>query len=632
MRQSVTPAEPGDGWLTAPVVLAAAGLFLLLRLLFSGVIPLHGDEAFYWLESRQLALAYSDVPPLTPWTVRLGTEVFGDSYLGVRSLFLLAAALVPLLVYTLARQLLPATQAGLAALLSLCLPAMAISAGVAAPEILLKLFWLGAAVAVYRGVAGSLWAWLATGLMCAGGLMVHYRFGVFPVVLAAWLLSTVAGRAQLRSPGPWLAGLLTLAGALPALVFNVQQDMTGFSFHLVERHPWQFQAEGLLRPLVDALVLTPGLFVLLLLAAVALLRRRSDPRFQLLAFLGLGPLVIYWGLGPWTDQDRSVYHWTAAAHLTLCAIVPLGVAALRSWLERLSASMGRWLSHGLVALSAVLGLSAGFGMLGYTAWVAANPAARVPSNAVFPDNWVSWPQVAQEVARRVGPNELLIADNFRLGAQLSFELQRRVYMLDHPLNARHGRARQLDLLGLGQRDVPADWQSAWLAVDETARDPAELPAALRSVCDLAPGARLDADLSYFQGRKRYLLYRLDQSGSDCDLPAFSYLDAPSRDARLSGRVEVSGWAFEDNLGVQQVQVVLDGDRVFTADYGLDYPGVAGFFPGSTDPNHPQVGFRTELDTTQLANGWQNLVIRVIAADGGVREARPIRVRVDNPAG
>ena len=138
-------------------------------------------------------------------------------------------------------------------------------------------------------------------------------------------------------------------------------------------------------------------------------------------------------------------------------------------------------------------------------------------------------------------------------------------------------------------------------------------------------------MSYFQGRKRYLVYRLERDGEYCDLPSFSYLDTPPRGSTLTGRVQASGWAFEDNQGVSRVEVVMDGSEVFPAQYGLDYPGVSGFFPGSTDPNHPRVGFQAELDTARLANGRHDLVIRVIAADGGVREARPIRVLVDNPA-
>src|SRR3546814_9569778 len=42
-------------------------------------LPLFVDEAFYWQESRPLSWAYSDLPGLTAWLIRLGDFMFGDS-------------------------------------------------------------------------------------------------------------------------------------------------------------------------------------------------------------------------------------------------------------------------------------------------------------------------------------------------------------------------------------------------------------------------------------------------------------------------------------------------------------------------------------------------------------------------
>src|SRR3546814_6972205 len=50
----------------------------LLKVAMASRLPLFVDEAFYWQESRHLLWAYSDLPGLTAWLIRLGDFMFGD--------------------------------------------------------------------------------------------------------------------------------------------------------------------------------------------------------------------------------------------------------------------------------------------------------------------------------------------------------------------------------------------------------------------------------------------------------------------------------------------------------------------------------------------------------------------------
>src|SRR5688500_3989228 len=79
-------------------------VMILLKMALAAELSLFGDEAFYWQESRALAWGYSDVPPLTPWLIRLGTAYLGHSELGVRLPFLVLGTLVPMLVIAWARR------------------------------------------------------------------------------------------------------------------------------------------------------------------------------------------------------------------------------------------------------------------------------------------------------------------------------------------------------------------------------------------------------------------------------------------------------------------------------------------------------------------------------------------------
>ena len=96
--------------LNARAVLAAVLLLTLgARAFLAWKLPLFGDEAFYWWESRQPALGYSDVPPLVPWLMSLGTRLGGNTPFGVRWPFLLLAVALAALVLNVRRRRLPAS-------------------------------------------------------------------------------------------------------------------------------------------------------------------------------------------------------------------------------------------------------------------------------------------------------------------------------------------------------------------------------------------------------------------------------------------------------------------------------------------------------------------------------------------
>ena len=84
--------------------LVAWALLLVAKLWLALSLQPFGDEAFYALESRRLAWAYSDLPGLTAWLIRLGTEAGGQHIFAVRLPFLLLGAALPWLVVRIARR------------------------------------------------------------------------------------------------------------------------------------------------------------------------------------------------------------------------------------------------------------------------------------------------------------------------------------------------------------------------------------------------------------------------------------------------------------------------------------------------------------------------------------------------
>ena len=93
-----------------------------LKLAVAARLPLFVDEAFYWQEGRHLASAYSDLPGMTAWLVRLGPALGGENALAVRLPFLVIGALVPWLVARIGRRWFGAIHGWRAGTLAVLLP------------------------------------------------------------------------------------------------------------------------------------------------------------------------------------------------------------------------------------------------------------------------------------------------------------------------------------------------------------------------------------------------------------------------------------------------------------------------------------------------------------------------------
>lgn len=619
------------------LVLALVGVLIAVKLWLATLIPLFGDEAFYWLESRHPAVAYSDLPFMTALLVKAGTWLAGDSYLGVRLGFLCLGAVIPWQVYRLSRLLGRERDAIRAAGAVACTPLAATLGLLAVPDVPLVVFALAGLLSACRAVRSGSWVWWAlAGSWAALGLCTHYRFAIWLIGPLAWLVGTGEGRAQWKRAGPWLGALAALAGLLPLLWFNLRHDMAGLQFQLVDRHPWSWQPESWRFLLTQILVVTPLMFAALAQGWWQAWRRSAehDCTGLVLVFCIL-PLAVFSLAAFVADTERTSAHWLLAAYLPALAWLP---AALRRW--------PRWLGF----LAPVSGLAGTVLLLGWLA-VAAWPErlGALTGDKSFPDNFTGWVEAADEVRHyrgRLSPTPaVLVAGNFMLGAELAFELgEGSVYVLNHPLNAKHGRALQLALWDLDEPSLrrEASGEGTLIVLEDTALKVAHQPAWTRRLCSIFSDVDFLGERNLFRGRKRLLFFSgkvrekpvaAPESAipsAQCDLPPFAYLATPLDGTRVSASLQVFGWAVEDNQGIKRVELLLDGKPVRELAYGAAWADVARFLPGSVDPNHPRVRFDGKMALDELEPGWHTLAVRVTTHDGNVRVLENRRIRVVAP--
>lgn len=556
------------------------GILWLAKLVLAASLPLFGDEAFYWFEAQQLAMAYDDVPLATPWLIALSTAFLGDSWFALRLPFLLLAALSTWLVWQIAmEQSSDRSTAWRAVWIASALPLFAWNGLLALPDVPLTcavLLALWAGQRLIRQVTTGSCVLLAAAI--AMGCLSHYRWVVPLAAAGLSLLLLPEGRTLLALPRIWIAGLAGLVlGWAPLAWQQWQAHGGGLWFQFVERHPWSFQALKLLDPLLQAAVVTPLLYVLLLLAAIRALRS-SHHASRWLATAGLALAVLYWVLGWFSDDQRSWAHWPLPAYL---ALAPL-LAARR---DTAAARLARWFRWALaLAWSCVMLVG------GYLAAVVLAPGAFAGS-PLYPHNFVGWEAAADETraALAVLPDEtVVVADHFMLAAQLQFALGSsiEVYSLDHPINRKHGRQSVLAALGRDEHalDSRIDGRPWLLVAEQSASSLRQRAAWAARWCARWPNARLLAERSLHHGSKRFIFMLAEDSSAVCSSPAFGYLDA-----RLSDHRQVQGFVVRPFGSVQGVRLRV-GERTWGLRYPVTMQDAQRILPAASDPRLPEVGF------------------------------------------
>ena len=576
-------------------------------------LPLFVDEAFYWQEGMHPAWAYSDLPGLTAWLTRLGVALFGRDALGLRIPFLALAAAVPWLVARVAAREFGATAGWQAALLALVLPLAGTLGLLAVPDAAMAvatLLCMDACARLLRQVSAGAAVELAAGL--ALGAFSHYRFIAVLVVGFFVLLLMPEGRRMLRDPRLWIAVAFGAAAWTPLVAWNMDNAEAGLRFQLVDRHPWAFHADGIQFVLVQALFVTPLLFVAMMAAAWRHARdARPAPRF----FALLGGLVVlgFFVLGFFADTERVSFHWPLQGFIALLPLLP---GLLDRWPRWLRLATGALAATGMVL------------MLGYYAAVSV-PRLRETSAATrwYPGNFAGWNKLATQTRRALRDmpeGTRIVADDFKIGAELGFALgDPRIAVLPHPLNVKHGRAPQLHLWGLRQDRIGPGDRPVLLVVGANEVPLRELPARYHELCARVGPLPAPRTVSIDHGHQRFLLFALERSDArrshahDCTTPGMAWIEHPAAGTKVGRRFEVSGWAFKDGVGLHAVWITVDGRRVAKAEYGIRNEGPRNYWPFSNDPRHPDVGYRADLDLEELPSGRHWLGLWMIGRDGSV---------------
>jgi hypothetical protein len=622
------------------------GIVTSTKFILAARFPLFIDEAFYWLCAQHPAPAYIDHPFMTAFFVKVGTIIVGNTYFGVRFIFLMIGLLMPFLIVLLARPLVNSRDAWLAGAVSLAVPHFAIMGILATPDVPLTFFALLTFIFFERATRkGDMVSWFLVGISFALGFSTHYRFIVVIAGLIIYLILTENGRKHIKRKGLWLSFIIGSVGILPLILFNLSNDFQSMKFQFLDRHPWTFQPIALLQPLKQALMITPFLYISLILVLIASIKkaRQGDDRHALIACFALVHLAGYFLIGFWADQENASVYWTWSGYIPLVIFLP---DLLRRLHKRIQDRDGGIMINLVPYAIPITGLTGSALVFIYICLVS-SPDILHPSasnNSLFykeaiakllPSDSIGWREAASRV-KMIRPKlsmnnaPVLVAHNCEMAPELAFELNRTdpIYVLDHPLNIKHGRTFQYHIWGTDERSLKLQpGLDAIIVIEDTVRPGPDHRQWAKRLCKMFETVKLIDELSLLDGWRHFLYFQgknlrpVENYPEDsecigsCDFPPFGSLDTPKSGAVVSGSIVVNGWASHDTKGIESVEILLNGDKIGNAHYGRRRPDIKRAFPDATDPNLPNVGFEFFWDISGLKQGKYLLSIRASTKDG-----------------
>ena len=441
-------------WLTPRGVAILMGIWLLVRWALAAITQIVPDEAYYWVWSRHPALSYFDHPPMIAYLIRFGTSVFGDTSIGVRWPGTLLALGTVLILWRAAAKLIGDEKVAVFVPVSLLLgPVVNVLGAIMTPDTP-ACFFQAAALAVVldifsaralfpspdtpgEGKGGGLQRgenfdaiepppqpspgvpeegercaakrWIAFGLLMGFALLSKYTSGLFGAAVLAAMLCSSDGRQQLRTPWPWLAGILAFTLFTPVIIWNAQHNWASFAFQLghgVANSMSPLSGElGYLGG--QCIVCTPILFILGMVVLVHFWRRRISTQTRILLFAATIPLVFF---------GYSALHRRVEANWPIFAYLPLSILIAQYLAENWSRQRVVWAEVAIkVALIATIVIH-----LPILVWAISPRLGTSQWDEMF-----GWPQLAQRV-QELRDDSPVIAVDYHLASELSF------YLPGHP--------------------------------------------------------------------------------------------------------------------------------------------------------------------------------------------------------
>jgi 4-amino-4-deoxy-L-arabinose transferase-like glycosyltransferase len=408
-------------------------LLTCIRFLFTGIMGIMPQDAYYDFYASHLTLSYYDHPPMIAYLLRFFTSIFGKNVFALKFADATVTFLTVIAFYRLARKFGSRDKARIATALLLSTFMVSILSLVSTPDVPLMLFWTLTVNFLYEAILNRknmywIWAGLFTGLSFDSKYTAIFLIiGCF-----GFLIFSRPYRKLLISRWFFLYLLCVVITILPVIVWNIQHGFASFKFQSEGRvkEGLQFDPVGFAGVIGhQSAILLPFLFFSLVYFIYRVCRRYGlriaripvDQLFLLSFFI---PLFLGF-------FSISFFYW-----VKINWMMPAYVTGI-IWVSRFWNK--KWLRYQLI-----------FSLVVHLIFVTEIIFYIVPIRS--DDTWFGWKTFSGKVesVRRQYPTAFIFsADDYKTSAVLNFYLPEMVYAK----NIVGERALQFDFIGTNLNDL-----------------------------------------------------------------------------------------------------------------------------------------------------------------------------------
>jgi len=206
-------------------------LTALLSTLYNGFLPLHGDEAYYWMWSHNLQMGYYDHPPMIAYMIALSNFI-SQSEWGVRLVNVFSLSVTALYIFKLTQKIVD-EKAALNALL-IFMSIILVHAGyiITTPDSPLLLFWTLTLYYAYSALfeEEKIKNFFLMGLFL--GLAMLSKYSAILLAIALLIYVIIKRRDLFFKIGTYITIITAFIVVSPMLYWNYQNEWISFLFQL----------------------------------------------------------------------------------------------------------------------------------------------------------------------------------------------------------------------------------------------------------------------------------------------------------------------------------------------------------------------------------------------------------------
>lgn len=208
------------------IILIAASLSTL----YNAFLPLHGDEAYYWLWSHRLQGGYYDHPPMIALMIAV-TNLISETEWGVRLVNVFSMSVSAWVIFMLLEKLQDAKTALWGVLIFESVVLVHAGHTITTTDSPLILFWSLSLLAVYNVLTRADTSdFILTGLFVGAMMLSKYTAVLF--ILPLLLFLALRRRDLFLDLRTWMAAGIAVLVIAPLLWWNYQHDWISFLFQL----------------------------------------------------------------------------------------------------------------------------------------------------------------------------------------------------------------------------------------------------------------------------------------------------------------------------------------------------------------------------------------------------------------